>query len=143
MGTKTIETEINREKIYNYVKANPNCNLQECADALGFSKAQADYYARLLVLRKHLNKKLVYVNSKRSGLYTLGPKLFVRKIKTDEEQTAIKVEKILDKLPPEVRAVSRIVSLSDKNMQPPRSKKKRRSGFAGHMQSSMGLFNAL
>ena len=141
MGTKNIETEINREKVYEFVKANPNTTNQHIADALGFTKSQTDYYVRPMVLSGILVKMLRQTSTGRKSIFNVGKKLFVRKMKTEDEVIDAKLAKEHEKLPPEVQGVARIVKLSDRNMQPPVRKNKKRSGRSSWVGSSMGMFD--
>lgn len=144
MGTKSVQTELNKELVYNFIKENPNSSTTKIAKAFGFTKSQTDYYIRPMVVVGVLNKTMEHNKLGRLTSYTIGKKPYVRKIKTEEEkmdeELAKKLAKILAELPAEVRSVARIVKLSNRHMQPPRKKGSRRN-TAVAMGSSMGMFN--
>ena len=146
MGTKAIETELNRESVYNYVKLHPNCSAKDIADEFGFSKSQADYYIRPMVIGGILERDMYQTNTGRVSKFKIGKKSFVRKVKTEDEKfdevLQAQMKEQLEAMPKEAQGAVRLVKLSNRHMQPPR---KKRSGFARWtgMQSSMGLFDAL
>ena len=146
MGTKSLETELNRESVYNYVKLHPNCMVKDLVKDLGFTKSQADYYIRPMVIGGILNRTILNTSTGRMSMFTIGKKSFRRKVKTDDEKfdeiLQAKMKEQLEAMPVEAQGAVRLVRLSNRHMQPPRSKRSKGSRWTG-MQSSMGLFDVL
>ena len=145
MGVKSVETALNKEKVYNYVRDNPHTTMVKMAKHLGFTKSQTDYYVRPMVLSGILVKMVRQTSQGRITSLTVGKKSFVRNIKTEEEKVDAELQEKIAALPPEIQGVARLVKLSNRNMQPPhrRGKSRAGNGMKYGMQSSMGLFDAL
>lgn len=141
MGVKSIETELNKERVYNYIKNNPKSSTMQIAKEFGFTKSQTDYYIRPMVGTGILVKKMERNKVGKLTSFTIGKKSFVRKMKTEEEKVDAELQKQLAELPREVQNVARIVKLSNRHMQPPARKKRHRANaWCG---SSMSMFDVM
>ena len=142
MGVKSQQTAINKELVYNYIRDNPHTSTMKIAKALGFTKSQADYYIRPMVATGVLNKTMELNKVGKLTSYTIGRKSFVRAVKTDEEVHDEHLQEQVKQTPPEIQAIARLIKLSNRNMQPPKPKKKGYAKWSG-MQSSMGMFDGI
>lgn len=142
MGVKSAQTALNKENVYNFIKANPHTNLLAIRKHFGFSKSQADYYVRPMVYTGVLNKHDAVSTKGRMYTLTIGRKSFVRTVKTDDEIFDEQVQKQIAEMPVEIQGAARFVKLSNRNMQPPRRKitTSNRSAWTG---SSMSMFDSL
>ena len=144
MGVKSVETALNKENVYNFVKDHPHTTVMKIAKEFGFTKSQADYYVRPMVLNGILVKMVRQTSQGRISSLTVGKKSFVRAVKTEEEKHDAELQKQIAALPLGIQGVARLVKLSNRNMQP--TGNKRRSSGLGRvygMQSSMGMFDAV
>lgn len=142
MGTKSVESELNREMVYNYIKDNPKVTAKQIAKHFGFTKSKTDYYIRPMVIKGVLNKtyQTTYAEGRQSQ-FTIGKKSFSRALKTDEEIVDEKLAAEHAKLPVELQSVARIVKLSNRNMQPMYRRGQKRKSGSSWVGSSMGLFD--
>ena len=141
MGVKSAETALNKERVYNFIRDNPHTSTMKIAKAFGFTKSQTDYYVRPMVATGVLIKTLEHNKVGKLTSYTIGKKSFVRTVKTVEEAIDEDVMAQVANMPREIQGVARLIKLSNRHMQPPRSRKARRSGVGSGLQSSMGMFN--
>ena len=138
MGVKLLKTDIHRENLYNFIKANPKCTVDQMAKHLGFTKSQTKHYLNPMVVGGYFKREHVYINRGMYAIYT-AHREYKRIVKSDEELFDEAHQKEFEKLPEHLQKVARVVKLGNKNMQPPR--RKRRGGSVFGLQSSMSMFN--